>query len=245
MNLTCYIIDDERHSIDIIKRYIEQTPGLELSGTSINPLEALEFFSESPAPELTFLDVDMPQLNGLDFAELVNPVTKIIFTTAFRDYAPEAFEKNAIDYLIKPINYPRFLKAVTKVKLATDTNNNGLSDALAYFFVKSEMKGKLNRVEIDKIVYIENLGNYIIIHLTDEKITTYLTLSEVLNRLPEDQFSRIHQSFIVNHLAIKSIEPGQIRLYTRFTLPIGGTYRAAFRLKMDNVILLSKRQTSR
>jgi two-component system LytT family response regulator len=241
MRLSCYIVDDEYHSIEVIARYVEQTPGLELAGSSTNPLEALEQFAGGKAPQVTFLDVDMPQLNGLDLAELIGPATAVIFTTSFRQYAPEAFEKNARDYLLKPISYPRFLKALTKV--INPAAPAGVSEQTHYFFVKSNIKGKFHRVSIPDITYIENVGNYITIHTGKDKITTYLTLAEVLTRLPKNSFSRIHQSFVVNHASIRSLEYGQVRIGDELTLPIGGTFRAAFRDKIQKDFLISKRES--
>lgn len=241
MSLSCYIIDDEPHSIEVLVKYINQTPGLELSGTATNPLLAIEEFCNKPSPTLIFLDVDMPQLNGLDVADLLGPASRIIFITSFREYAPEAFEKNAVDYLLKPINYPRFIKAASKVMLNV-TNQPTDHEASPYFFVKSNIKGQFNRITIADIRYIENIGNYIYIHTDKEKIATYLTLSEILSKLPEQTFSRIHQSFIINHAVIRSVEYAQVRLSEQLNLPIGGTFRAAFREKIQRNMLISKRE---
>lgn len=241
MSLNCYIIDDEQHSIEVLVKYIDQTPGLKLLGTATNPLLAIEEICNKHPPGLIFLDVDMPQLNGLDVADLIGPASSIIFITSFREYAPEAFEKNAVDYLLKPINYPRFLKAVTKV-MSNIANQPSGNDSSPYFFVKSNIKGQFNRITIADIRYIENIGNYIYIHTDKEKITTYLTLSEVLSRLPEQTFSRIHQSFIINHAIIRSVEYAQVRLSEQLNLPIGGTFRAAFREKIQRDTLISKRE---
>lgn len=241
MTLTCYIIDDEDHAIEVITRYIVQTPGLTLLGSSTNPLEALERFAGGLTPALTFLDVDMPQLNGLEVAELLGPSTTVIFTTSFREYGPEAFEKDAADYLLKPIIYPRFLKAITRVRNDRSTaTGTGIPD---HFYVKSEIKGRFHRVDIPDIQYIENIGNYITIHFHNDKasVTTYLTLAEVLTKLPESSFTRIHQSFVINHAFIRSLEYGQVRLPEQVTLPIGGTFRAAFREKVQHSILVTKR----
>lgn len=242
MGLSCYIIDDEFHSIEVIVRYIEQTPGLTLLGSCTNPLEALEEFTTGLAPAVTFIDVDMPQLNGLDLADLLGQSTMVIFTTSYREYAPEAFEKSAVDYLLKPIHYPRFLKAISKVKHQLAIPKNEQPDD--YFFVKSNIKGKFHRIDIAEIRYIENIGNYITFHYTKntEPITTYLTLAEVLTKLPEKSFTRIHQSFVVNHAFIASLEYAQVRLPEQISLPIGGTFRSTFREKMQGDILVSKRE---
>ena len=243
MNLTCYIIDDEYHSIEILEKYINQPPGLELAGSSTNPLLALEELCKITTPDIILLDVDMPQLNGLDVADLIGSASNIIFTTSYREYAPEAFEKNAVDYLLKPINYTRFLKAVTRVRsnISSATDQASINP---FFFVKSNIKGKFNRITISKILYIENIGNYIIIHMNDEKVTTYLTLAEVLSKLPIESFSRIHQSYIINHAVINSLEYGQVRLTGEVNIPIGSTYRTSFREKIQPTILISKRDKS-
>lgn len=242
MTLNCYIIDDEYSSIEIVSRYIAQTPLLHLLGSATNPLEALNQFATGLKPDITFIDIDMPQLNGLDLAELIGPSTTVIFTTAYREYAPEAFDKNAVDYLLKPIIYPRFLKAITK---ASSLHIQAVqADQVDHFFVKSNVKGKFHRIDIAEIRYIENIGNYITIHFDRHQspVTTYLTLNEVLTKLPETQFSRIHQSYVVNHAYILSIEYAQLRLPDQVVLPIGGTYRTTFRDKIQTAILISKRE---
>lgn len=243
MNLTCYIIDDEYHSIEVLEKYVNQTPGLDLIGSSTNPLIALEELCKTSTPDIVLLDLDMPQLNGLDVADLIGSACNIIFTTSYREYAPEAFEKDAVDYLLKPINYARFLKAVTKVRLNVASTTDRII-ACPFFFVKSNIKGKFNRITISDILYIENIGNYIIIHTNDEKITTYLTLMEVLSKLPSEGFSRIHQSYVINHAAIQSLEYAQVRLTGEVSIPIGGTYRTAFREKIQPDLLISKRDKS-
>lgn len=242
MSLSCYIIDDEFHAVEVLVRYVEQTPGIELLGQATNPLEALEAFASGLTPDVIFLDVDMPQINGLELAGLLAPSATVIFTTSFREYAPEAFEKDAADYLLKPVLYPRFLKALTRVR------RPALSVAeekpAAHFFVKSNIKGKFHRISIPEISYIENTGNYITFHFhtRQEPVTTYLTLAEVLTRLPEKDFSRIHQSFVVHHACIVSLEYGQVRLPGPVSLPVGATFRAAFRQKLQGDILISKRE---
>lgn len=244
MSMNCYIIDDETHAISVLTRYIERTPDLELSGTATNPLNAIAEITSGSPPAITFLDIDMPQLNGMDVAGLLAPLTRIIFTTAFREHALEAFEKDAADYLLKPITYEQFLKSVVKVRkmLATQTQRNQVYPP--YFFVKSGIKGKFTRVTVAEIWYIENIGNYVYIHTEQEKIAAYLTLNEVLNHLPENEFSRIHQSFIVNHHRIQSLEHSQVRLSGQLSLPVGATYRQAFRAKFRDAILISKRESA-
>lgn len=242
MNLNCYIIDDEPHAIELLKGYIEKTPEMSLSGTSLNPLNALTEILDGPALAITFLDIDMPQLNGLDVAEMIGQNTKIIFTTSFREHAPEAFEKNAVDYLLKPFDYQRFLKSILKVRKSLSAEDNKQVVKPSYFFVKSGTKGNFKKINIAEIRYVENIGNYIYIYAGNEKIPAYLTLADILDKLPGDDFSRIHQSYIVNHHNLLSVEYNQVKIAEGLYLPVGGTYRAEFRKKMQDKILVSKRE---
>src|SRR6185437_11434262 len=161
MNLTCYIVDDETHSIEILKSFIEKTPGLTLTGSATDPLFALNEVMVDDPPDVTFLDVDMPELSGMEFAELVNAHTRIIFTTSFCEYAVEAFEKNAEDYLLKPIGYERFLKAIKKVKtniLNKERKNNRVDE---FFLIKSDVKGKMIKIIKNDIILVEAMQNYV------------------------------------------------------------------------------------
>jgi DNA-binding LytR/AlgR family response regulator len=232
MNLTCYIVDDEPHAIGVLKEFIAKTPGLELAGSTTDPLEALEVIAAEP-PALTFLDVDMPEVNGLQFAGMVNTQTTVIFTTAYREYAPEAFEKEAADYLLKPISYERFLVCIQRIRRNLAGKIPVSKNKSPYFFVKSGVKEKLLQVNVSDILYISGFDHYIEIHLKEQKIVTYLQLGEVLEKLPQEQFSRIHKSHIISHAFILSLEPGQVKLRDQTTLPIGRTYKAAFRAKIS------------
>jgi len=241
MTLKCYLIDDEPHALELLEGYIYKTHGLTLLGKSLNPLEALPDIAGGNIPDITFLDIDMPQLNGLEVAGIIGNQTRIIFTTSFREHGPEAYEKDAVDYLLKPISYERFLKGISKVrKLLSDTGADQVRPS--YFLIKSGTKGNFRRIDIAEIRYIENIGNYIYIYVANEKIAAYLTLSDVLEKLPEDDFSRIHQSFIVNHQSLLAVEYNQVKVAEGLFLPVGGTYRAGFRRKIQDKILISKRE---
>lgn len=232
MNLTCYIVDDEPHAIAILKDFIEKTPGLQISGYAENPLIALDKINREQ-PALTFLDVDMPELNGLQFASIVKSQTAVIFTTAYREYAVEAFETEAADYLLKPISYERFLGCIQKIRKSMAAFQKPPEIHPTSFFVKSGTKDKLLRVEIEDIIFISGFDHYVEIHFKEQKLVTYLKLSEIWERLPEDKFSRIHRSYIVNHHAILSIEPGQVKVASDVCIPIGNTYKDAFRKKLS------------
>jgi DNA-binding LytR/AlgR family response regulator len=240
MNLTCYVIDDEYHAIQQLTDYISKTPGLTLAGSTTHPLTALQVISEGPPVALTFLDIDMPELSGLDLAGMIRSKTTIVITTAYREYGPEAFEKNAADYLLKPISYERFLTCIQKIK----DRQPASGEQPDFFFVKSDIKGKILKVSIPEIRYITSLDNYVEIHLQNEKekVIAYLTLSELLEKLPPGQFYRIHKSVIVAHRYIASIDHFQVRLHDQTILPVGKVYSAAFLEQMQAVLLISKRQ---
>lgn len=239
MSLSCYLIDDEYHALDILEDHIRRTPGLTLAGRTTDPLQGLEALSSGKAPDLTFIDIDMPELSGLDLAGLVNRSTTVIFTTSYREYAVEAFEKEAADYLLKPIFYERFLKCIQRVRLGLQKQNvPALSPTL---FVKTGVKGRLRGIPIEDIRYAAAALNYIEIFLPEERVLTYLTLGELMAQLPEDRFSRIHRSYLVNHRFIGTLEYSRLTLNDQTVLPVGRLYRAGFRLKMNDLVLLSKR----
>jgi DNA-binding LytR/AlgR family response regulator len=246
MNLTCYLIDDEYHALEVLGEYIRQTPGLELIGQTTNPLTGLNAVTGADAPDLTFLDVDMPELSGLTLAGLINHHTTVIFTTAHREYAADAFEKDAADYLLKPIFYERFLHSVQKAQRRFANNvKTPASIEKTAVFVKTGIKGQVRSLQVADIVYARAALNYIEIILKADKIITYLKLDEMLAKLPAGQFSRIHKSYLVNHEFIQTMEYAQVRLKTteKITLPIGRTFRKNFREKMNDLLLISTRVT--
>jgi DNA-binding LytR/AlgR family response regulator len=242
--ITCYIVDDEHHAIEVLARYIQNTPGLWLVGSEENPLQALDAIASGKVvADITFLDVDMPQLSGVDLAGLINQHTAIVFTTAYPDYAYQAFEKNAVDFLLKPISYERFLRAVSKVKdslqpkpaIPAAEQNDG------YFFIKTDVKGKFVRVNFEEISYVEAMQNYVRIQTSTEKLTTYLSMKEVEEHLPTQDFARVHKSFIVHLPKVKSVEGNQIVLSNGTVVPMGSSYKTAL-LEMINGKLLKSRR---
>lgn len=243
MNLSCYVVDDEYHSVEILKAYIEKTPGLELKGSATNPLTGLNEVASADPPGITFLDVDMPELSGLEFAGMASLYTKIIFTTSYPEYALQAFEKDAVDYLLKPISYERFLKAVNKVKKAIlEKTGSGQPDA-GYFFIKTDLKGKLQKIDIPDIVYVEAALNYIRLHCRSGKYMAYLTMEEIGDRLPKNRFLRTHHSFIVNLDRIRTLEHGQLTLEDQTILPLGRSYKESLLALMRALLLESRRKS--
>lgn len=237
--LTCYVVDDEAHAIETLVSYIEKAPGLELLGSSTNPLEALDLIGHSIHPDITFLDVDMPQLSGLDLAGLINDHTAIIFTTAFPDYALGAFEKNASDYLLKPISFDRFLNSVKKVSAMIQSVVNKPNDD--HIFIKSNTKGKVVRVNFQDISYVESIKNYVIIYTDTEKLVTYLTMKELETALPSDQFYRVHKSFIVNVQRIKTVNGSNIYLNKNIEIPLGQMYKNQLQGYINDKLVRSSR----
>lgn len=241
---TCYVVDDERHAIEVLSRYIQNTPGLQLVGSEENPLQALDAIASGKvSADITFLDVDMPQLSGVDLAGLINSHTAVVFTTAYPDYAYQAFEKNAVDFLLKPISYERFLRAVSKVKetLQPKPSIPATEQSDGYFFIKTDVKGKFVRVNFEEINYIEAMQNYVRIHTSTQKLITYLGMKEIEEHLPGADFIRVHKSFIVHLAKVKSIEGNQIALYDGSTIALGLSYRIAF-LEMINAKLLKSKR---
>jgi len=241
MSLSCYVLDDEFHAVRVLEEFIQITPGLNLAGSSSLPLKALDEIARF-SPDLVFLDIDMPDINGLQMAEILTMKTSIIFITAFKEYGAEAFEKDAIDYLLKPISYERFLRCISKAKRSITefiNNDHGMSQ---YFFVKTGTKSNHVKIIIDEIQYVTSAGNYAEIFINNDKVLAYLTLSEIMDKLNPINFSRIHKSHIVNHKFIYSFDYSGVKLAEMLLLPIGRAYRADFKKKMNQSVFLSKRE---
>lgn len=242
MILKCYVVDDESHAISVLKRYIDKTPDLMFIGSNENPLEAWnKIESNQVLPDLLFLDVDMPQLPGIELAELVKSKTHIIFTTAYPDYALQAYETDAIDYLVKPITYERFLRSIGKVKLILNSKSSTVVTDEDEFYIKSEIKGKMIKIKFDELVYIEAKGNYLQIKAGSDVHFVYLTLKELEEKLPEKIFIRIHKSFIINQKKIKAIEGNTAFMEGDHQIMIGSKYKANLLSIINPKLLISKR----
>ncbi|RZK69804.1 MAG: response regulator, partial [Pedobacter sp.] len=192
--IKCIILDDEEHAIELLTLHIEQTPFLNLVGATTNPIEALEMLQKEDVA-LIFLDIQMPRMTGFEFMQLLNGKCKVILTTAFRDYALEGFDRNVVDYLLKPIVFPRFYQAAQR---AQDLIINSDTDKDKFIMVKTEYKGKLLKIKIDDIIYIEGMSKYVRFHLRDtEPVVALLNIGGLEDRLLGDRFLRIHKSFII------------------------------------------------
>lgn len=232
MTLTCAIIDDEPLALGLLESYVRKTPSLKLTGLYSSAIEAMKSLPDNPV-ELLFLDIQMPDLNGLEFSRMIPETTRIVFTTAFGQYALDGYRVNALDYLLKPVSYADFMEAVNKAiqwfelkqKVEEKTPGNPpANENLDYIYVKSDYK--LIQVELDKILYIEGLKDYIKIHTEDtpRPILSLTSLKAMEEKLPANRFIRIHRSFIVQKQKIKVIEKGRI-IFGKDHIPISDSYK--------------------
>lgn len=214
MNIQCYIIDDEPLARKGLKEYIADTEFLQLAGEFDNPLKAADGISRGEA-QLLFLDIQMPKITGLEFFRMLQHPPPVIFTTAYPQYALEGFEVNALDYLVKPISFDRFLKAAMKAKEYYEMREKNAATGHStdgYFFIKAD--NKLVKLEYNDVLFVEALQNYVVIHTKDKKYITYLTFKSVEEYLPTHQFIKTHKSYIIAASQIDSIEGNDIRIGT-------------------------------
>lgn len=239
-NKNCIIIDDEIHAIELLSDYISNVPELTLLGAYQDSTEGLMNVNNL-APDFLFLDVDMPRLNGIELSKLITTDTKVIFTTASPDFAIEAFEINAFDYLLKPISNSRFYRCINKLAKINEKSTKPATSSDEYFYIKSENKGKMIKINYQDILYVESNNNYVTIALLNQKYNAYLTLTEIATQLPANLFHRVHKSFIINHSKINFIDGNQIILIDKTVLQIGNTYKEAFLNLIQNHTMKSSR----
>ncbi|MCK0131416.1 LytTR family DNA-binding domain-containing protein [Flavobacteriaceae bacterium F08102] len=213
LKITCGIVDDEPMALNLVESYVEKTPFLSLKMKCNSAIEAMEMLKSTPV-DVLFLDIQMPDLSGLEFSKMLPKNTRVIFTTAFDHYALEGFKVEALDYLLKPFNYPEFLAAANKAnswfELVKDKQKNGVSEKKEFLFVKSDYKQL--RIKLADVLYFEGLKDYIKIWLKDtpKPILTLMSLKTLQEELPETQFLRVHRSFMVSLQNIEVIERSQI-----------------------------------
>ncbi len=203
MSLTCIIVDDEPLAVKLLESFVAKTPELELLGSFTDSVEAINAIREQK-PQLLFLDIQMPDLNGMELAHMLPEVTKVIFTTAFREYAYESYEVSAIDFLLKPIRYNKFIAAVEKAK--ERSFHHIPNENPSTIFLKVD--GEFRQVSIDKILYISGLKDYVMFYLEGERkpLITHLTMKSVEEMLPPTKFMRVHRSYIVALDKIRSVD---------------------------------------
>ena len=239
MKIKCVAIDDEPLALKQIGAYLERTPFFETIALCSNAFEALKFIREGEV-DLLFVDINMPDLNGLDFVRSLERKIPVIFTTAYSEYAIDGFQVDALDYLLKPISYASFLKSANKAKTWFDVNhksNEVVQPQMDYLFVKSEHR--LIRILLSDIKYIEGSNEYIIIHLMKEKpLTTLMRMKNIESMLPENQFMRVHRSFIVNLNQVKVIERNRIIFDEKIYIPVGEQYKENFQRFLDKTFYI-------
>jgi DNA-binding LytR/AlgR family response regulator len=215
MQINCIIIDDEPLARKGLKEYIADIDFLNLVGEYDNPLKAAEQIGKGDV-HLLFLDIQMPKITGLDFFKTLQHAPPVIFTTAYPQYALDGFELNALDYLVKPISFDRFLKAAMRAKEFYEVRQINATEAkkdetgAGYFFIKAD--NKLVQLHFDEILFAEALQNYVVIHTRDKKYITYLTFKSVEDYLPANQFIKTHKSYIVSASKIETIEGNDIQI---------------------------------
>jgi DNA-binding LytR/AlgR family response regulator len=213
MAIRCIIIDDEPLARKGLKEYIGDVEFLELAGEFDNALRATDMLNKGDI-QLMFLDIQMPRITGLDFFKSLQQPPPVIFTTAYPQYALEGFEVNALDYLVKPVSFERFLKAAMKVREYYEIRDKNVAEAASagaeFFFIKAD--NKLIKLFFDDVLFAEALQNYVVIHTRDKKYITYLTFRAVEDYLPSDKFIKTHKSYIVAASKIDSIEGNDIRI---------------------------------
>ncbi|MFT3901838.1 MAG: LytTR family DNA-binding domain-containing protein [Niabella sp.] len=236
-NLTCIIVDDEPPAVRILQKYVEQLPDLTCVATTNRAIEALQLVN-THQPDILFLDIQMPELTGIQLSTLLKDKVKIIFTTAYSQFALEGFELNVTDYLLKPISFERFVTAVEKVRnqMQSSGAKEKSVDMDSAFFVKTDGKNRFKKVRLGDICYLESVKNYVILHTETEQIVTYNTLKYYEENLPPSQFIKIHKSFLVSLHKIDKTDTNEVWVLGK-ELPLGDTYKNEFFEKISRKIL--------
>ncbi|WP_299440696.1 LytTR family DNA-binding domain-containing protein [uncultured Aquimarina sp.] len=235
MNSTikCLIVDDEPLAREIIENYISRINHLELIASCANALEAFNIIADNNI-DLIFLDIQMPELTGIDFLKDLTPAPKVIFTTAYSDYAVDAFNLEAIDYLLKPIEFSRFLKSINKTLHLLKTTSNKIISPISNsndtdyrdVFIYLKVEKKMQKIFLKDILYIESLKNYIKVKTADREIIAYKSISSIENILPSARFLRVHRSFIIGIDYIDVFSTTEIEI-KGIKIPIGRNYKTS------------------
>lgn len=222
--MTCIIIDDEPLAVDLLESYASKIEDLEVIGTFNNALDALKVLRAQPV-DVLFLDIQMPEITGIEFKKIISKDIKVIFTTAYSEYALESYDLDAVDYLLKPITFQRFLKAVEKLNTKTVTTASTEAEKNDYLFVKTEYRHQ--KISFSDILYLKGLSDYVAIQTKDSKVLTLQNMKDFEKSLPKNKFIRVHKSYIVALEQIEFIERNRIVIEGEY-IPIGATYKDAF-----------------
>ena len=236
--LRCIIVDDEPLAVKMLEGFVARTPFLELAGSYNDPVLALSEI-RTLAPELVFLDIQMPDLDGMELSRMLPPETRVIFTTAFKQYAFESYEVSALDFLLKPIRYQKFLEAAQKAQewfaLKDAASTSPVAEEKTSAFIKVD--GALRKVDFADILFVEGMRDYVMFHLASARqpLVTHLTMKAVEELLPSKTFMRIHRSFVVNLSHIQSVTPqGDLKVGDSL-LHVSEGYKDAFDAYLANL----------
>lgn len=234
MNINCVAVDDEPIALDVIQHHCSKIPFINLKATIKSAFEAIDYLQKEKV-DLIFLDIQMPELTGFEFLKSLPVKPLVVFTTAYPSYALESYEVDAVDYLVKPIPFDRFLKAVNKVRQKLNFQSDGSQEVNQavlpnFIFVKTEYKTV--KIFLEDILYIESVKDYVAFHLKNEVIMSLLSIKSVEAFLPKEQFVRVHRSFIVAFDKIEEIERNNIIIGKKM-IPVGESYREYFKLLIE------------
>lgn len=229
--ITCIVVDDEPSALDVIAIHAAKMPDLEVLGLYTDPFKARDFLKDNPV-DLVFLDINMPGLSGLQLLDQLSVRPHVVFATAYSEYAVDSYEYDAADYLLKPIEFDRFAKAVQKVKKLMMTNVEEKIGVLSkYLFLKDGYKQV--KICIAEIFYIQSDGNYLNVFTPTGRVNTRMTLNQMIDQLPSSSFIRVHNSYVVNIEQIERIENNQI-IISDSSISIGPSYKEALQKKLGN-----------
>lgn len=230
--MKCIIVDDDQASLNVFAQLIKQVDYLDIIQTCSTPMEAIEALNKYQDADILFLDIEMPEMSGLEVIKTLSSKPPIILTTSHTEYALDAYNLDVVDYLVKPITLPRLLKALSKVKQPDIGNNNHLTVEQDFFFVKKD--SVLIKVPVKDILWIEALGDYVTLHTRNERFILHITLKSVESKLPVSKFVRVHRSYIVHIENVRTVEDTTIYI-NDISIPIGALYRENFLKRLNTL----------
>jgi len=228
--MNCIIVDDDDASRSALVQIVKQVDYLTVVKTCSNPLEAMNALKKEDV-DILFLDIEMPEMTGMEMLKALDNRPQVILTTSHKEYALDAYDLNVIDYLIKPVTLPRFLKAMAKIKDASGSDDQ-VSAGQDYFFIKKD--SVLTKVPIKDILWIEALGDYITVHTRDQRFTLHATLKSLEGKLPPNKFVRVHRSYIVQVDNVKKVEDTTIFI-NEVSIPVGALYKENFIKRLNTL----------
>ena len=233
MNISCIIVDDEPLAVKLLESFVQKTPQLRLEASFTDSVEALAWLREHPV-NLAFMDIQMPDMNGMELSHMLPEGTKVIFTTAFKEYAFESYEVSAVDFLLKPIRYNKFIAAVEKAQQWFSHQKEAPTVPKTMFI---RVDGELRQVNFDKILYVEGMKDYVRFHIDGERLplTTHMTMTAVEEALPADAFMRINRSYVVRLDKIRTVDRNLCVYIGDEVIRVTDAYRDAFERYVQSV----------